>query len=349
MDKVQIIGIGIISRAGTSIEEVWNSLDGKTAIEKREGRVAYVSSLPAGKRRRMNRYSDMTVYVSSEALKDGKIAMDDLDAYRIGTIFSTGYGPMESNLSFAKMALEEDPDLCSPTIFANTVSNACIGHVCVNLGCKGVSTIVMGSNSIGYSQMLMDKGDADYILSGSVEEYNEALYQCFRQNPYAADIDIGEAAVGLLLAKGEHKGAYCRLVDFLEYNLGEYPLINKVEKEDIKQGETALKNFLSRQGQQIDAVFSAGNGSYFDEYEKELLENVLGGSVIYADRLKEYTGETLGSSFSVAIAVAAVCLKKGAIPEKLVSVKKEKREIKTALVTGYDVTGNYMVYFMEGV
>lgn len=89
MDKVQIIGVGIISRAGASIEEVWSSLDGKTAIEKKEGKVAYVSSLPAGKRRRMNRYSDMTVYVSSEALKDGKIAMDDLDAYRIGTIFST--------------------------------------------------------------------------------------------------------------------------------------------------------------------------------------------------------------------------------------------------------------------
>ena len=349
MNKVQVSGIGIISRMGTTIEEVWNYLNSETVV-KNKAKVEYMSLLPVKKQRRMNRYSDMTVYVSYKALEDAQMTMEDLNVYRIGTIFSTGYGPMESNLSFADMVLKDDPDLCSPTVFANTVSNACVGHVCMNLGCKGVSTIVMGSNSVGYSQMLIDKGDADYILSGSVEECNATLYQCFRKNPFSENVDIAEAAVGLLLSKEEKKDDYCQLVDFFEYNLGDYPLINKYENKNTEPIKAALKNFLGKGGIQIDAVFSAANGSYFDQYETDILREVLGEQIIYVDLLKKYAGETLGSSISMTIAVAAVCLKKGSIPWQLISKKEKGTEnspVKTILATGYDVTGNYVAYLMK--
>lgn len=348
MKEIQIIGIGMINRTGNTIDDVWNCLTSGTTVENTTGKAKYVSVLPLRRQRRMNRYSDMAVYVSYKALDDADIAVDSLDPYRIGTIFSTGYGPMESNLSFAGMVLDGDPDLCSPTVFANTVSNACIGHVCMNLGCKGVSTIVMGSNSVGYAQMLLDKDDADYILSGSVEEYNEALYQCLKHNPYSADIDIAEAAVGFLLTKEEKKDAYCRLIDFMECDLGAYPLINRAEASDIKAVETALGRFLDKCDFPVDAVFSAGNNSWFDKYESGMLRRVLGKEVIYVDGLKKYVGETLGSSLSVSIAVAAVCLKKQTIPESLAGIKTEGAVVRTILVTGYDVTGNYVAYLLSG-
>ncbi len=348
MKEIQIIGIGVINRTGNTIEEIWNCLTGTTAVKKTAGKTQYSSVLPSRRLRRMNRYSDMAVYVSYKALDDADIAADSLDPYRIGTIFSTGYGPMESNLTFAGMVLDKDPDLCSPTVFANTVSNACIGHICMNLGCKGVSTIVMGSNSVGYAQMLLDKGDADYILSGAVEEYHEELYQCFKQNPYSANVDIAEAAVGFLLTSEKRKDAYCRLIDFVECDLGAYPLTGGMEETDIKPVETALRRFLDQCDLPVDAVFSAGNASWFDTCESEMLRRVLGGGVVYVDGLKNYVGETLGSSLSLSIAVAALCLKNQKIPEKLAEAGKEGAAVKTILATGYDVTGNYVAYLLAG-
>ena len=41
--------------------------------------------------------------------------------YDIGTIYTTGFGPLNSNLKFARTMKQGDPDLCSPMIFSATV------------------------------------------------------------------------------------------------------------------------------------------------------------------------------------------------------------------------------------
>lgn len=347
MDKVKIIGLGIISRLGNEIDSVWKSLSLEDFNLISDDKVNYISQVPKNKRRRMNRYSDMVVCSAVDAVKDAKLELEQLDPFRVGTIYSTGYGPLNSNLEFTQMLLKGDPDLCSPTVFANTVSNACIGQVCMHLGLKGVSTIVMGSNSIGYSQMLISKGVADYILTGGIEEYNSDLYLALKNNKYSKNVYIAEASISLLLSNIEvKKDAYCELVDFAEINIGKYPLVNPTTEFAKNQMESLLSSFLSKHdSKSIDYVFNANNKSYFDRTENEVLKKFFDESVIITD-LKKYAGETLGASLSVTIAIAALCLKKNKVPRNI-NKNLERKSINKILVTGYDVTGNYVLYLLQ--
>ena len=347
MKKVYVSGVGIISSLGTSVNEVWERLNQADAGCDVKKEIEYESVLPARARRRMNRYSDMVVYTSVKAVEDAGVEMSEMDSFRAGTIFSTGYGPMVSNLKFANMVLEGDPDVCSPTVFASTVSNACVGHVCMNLGCKGVSTIVMGSNNVGYSQMLLDKGDADYILAGSVEEYCEPVYNALKANPYCTKAEVAEATVSFLLHQDENKEHYCTLLDFCECSLGKYPLIDQIDEEDVKvRLKKALSTFLENNSIKVDTVFTVTSGNYFDKIEKDVLKEVLPEDVVVVDKIKEYAGETLGSSFNVALAIGALCMRENKIPEKITSDGKGGADMSCALVTGYDVTGNYIAYLI---
>ncbi len=347
MENVKIIGLGMVNRLGGDIDNIWYSLSELNEALFRSEKAEYQSIVPSKKRRRMNRYSDMAVYSAGNAIRDAKLDIENIDPFKIGTIYSTGYGPLSSNLEFTDMLLKGDPDLCSPTVFANTVSNACIGHICMYLGLKGVSTIVMGSNSIGYSQMLLNKGDADYILTGAIEEYNPDLYASFKRNNLSQNVDISEAAVSLVLtSKVVNNNYYCDLVDFAEINIGKYPLVNQNTEKSKEQIKYILSKFLTKYpAETIDCVFNANNNSYFDNIENEVLENFFDKETIIT-KLKEFAGETLGSSLSLTIGVAALCLQKGKIPKNLAGISN-KSGINRILVTGYDVTGNYILYLLQ--
>ncbi|WP_221762869.1 hypothetical protein, partial [Streptococcus oralis] len=87
------------------------------------------------------------------------------------------------------------------------------------------------------------------------------------------------------------------------------------------------------------------NKSYFDRTENEVLKKFFDESVIITD-LKKYAGETLGASLSVTIAIAALCLKKNKVPRNI-NKNLERKSINKILVTGYDVTGNYVLYLLQ--
>lgn len=345
MKYVKIIGIGVLCRAGTTAEEVWDSLDEEKGLSLKNGCIEYGSLLPPAKRRRINRYSDMAVYCSGKALDDGAVKITEIDSYHIGTIFTTGYGPMVSNLQFAASVVDGNPDLCSPTVFANTVSNVCVGQVCMAFDCKGVSTVVMGSNNLGYSQMLLNKGDADYILAGAVEEYCTELYESFRQNEHSLNVSVQEGAVTFLLEREGKSEGYCELVDFYECSIGEYPLVNKTNESAKGRMIKLLNDIANRNKEEFDVIFTSYNGSEFDTVEREVIEEVFKDTKMVVGSVKEYLGETLGAAFNMNIMIAALSLKRGRLPKAL-SNSLEK-EIKKVLVTGYDVTGNYIAYVLE--
>jgi len=345
MKKISIMGIGVISNLGNDVESIWNRLCKLEEIPIDDQNIKYQSILSPVKRRRMNRYSDMTLYSASKALEDGKVTIEEIGESNIGTIYNTGYGPLVSNLKFADTVIQGDPDMCSPTIFANTVSNACVGNVCISLGTKGVSTIVMGSSNLSYSQMLISKGDADYILTGSIEEYCEELVTSFKNTELSKNVPIKESAVTFLVKKEENtdKDVYAHLIEIVEGNLGVYPLIDIVDEKEAGDMITEMAEEM-KQKYQIDTVFTSCNGTYFDEIEKKSLFSVLKDNVVYVNEGKKLLGETLGASFQMNVLLASLCLKNGFLP---VQLDREERNVHTILVSGYDVSGNYSLAILQ--
>lgn len=342
MEYISIIGIGVLSNLGNDVDTVWeNLMNPSTDLPlNRSFAIPFASGLTSSQKKRSNRYSEIGIYISKMAIHDAKIDITKFDKNRIGSIFTTGYGPIVSSLEFSKSVVQGDTEFCSPALFANSVNNACVGHICMFLGIKGVSTVLMGSNNLDYAKMLMQKGDTDLILTGSIEEYCKELQDAMMLSEYSKNTLINEAAVAFLIAKNTNmKIAYAHIVDFLECNINGYPLTNKIDAAKTKAKIMRITAALMAK-HNIDAVFSSCNGSYFDAIEIEALQKVCNKDIIYVNNIKNLFGETLGSAFNLNIMIASLCIKNGHLPSQLDMMQNK---VKGILVSGYDISGNYML------
>lgn len=346
MERMSIVGIGCISNLGNDMDTIWENLMKENEISTSHGVISFDSGLSLSQRKKCNRYSEMGIYVSNMAIKDSQIDINSMDKNRTGTIFTTGYGPMISTLKFSQSVIEGDYEFCSPTVFANSVHNACVGHICMAGGLKGVSTGLMGSNNLEYSQMLLNKGDTDYILSGAIEEYCKELHDALGINETSKNIFITEGAVAFLLKNVDNASdTYCNIIDFSECNINKYPVTDIINDDKVSEKIRRIMEKLINK-YDIDAFFSSCNGSYFDNIELNAAQQVLKKDVVYINNVKEFFGETLGTAFNMNVMVAAFCLKNGKLPLKLNS---SQRRIKSALVSGYDISGNYMLTVLEKI
>lgn len=338
MKKTIISGIGLVNRAGISTDELWEHLCGKELPSEQEDATAFKVKLPSSKLRRFNRYSKMALYASMEAWEEAG-NLEETDPFRRGTIFTTGYGAMVSHLKFCEEVANGSPDSCSPTVFTGIVPNSCVGTVCMFLKCKGVSTVLMGGNHLEYSKLLLENGNADFILTGAVEEYSQDLFEALAEEPAARGADIAEGCAVFCMEPGGEKTGYCTVERTGTAGLFGFPLLTVVDPEESSAGiEELLRDY---DGEQPDFVFCSSNGTYFDEIEEKILrsrypeENIIKG-------VKSITGETIGCGFSMNVAAAALCLKHGYIPAAL-SGRDTDISAEKILVTGFDTAGNYMI------
>jgi 3-oxoacyl-(acyl-carrier-protein) synthase len=296
----------------------------------RAGEIPFDIPLAPAKLRRMNRYSRLAVGGAISALRDSRVEVKPENAFRYGTIFTTGYGAMVSNVEFVKSVADDQPDLCSPSLFAGTVPNSCVGQVCIQLGLKGPSTVLVGGNTLLYSKMLLQSGKADLILAGAVEEYSEDLFSSLAENPFAKGIEIREATVALVLEREEgDKESYCTVGNSAAAGLEAYPLVKKVGAANAERAVfQALKECESVNGRKADAFINSANGGYFDEIELRAAKKALPGAQVVSEVKKSF-GEAMGSAFTLNAAAAALYLKHGL------------RGYRNIIASGYDTIGNY--------
>lgn len=333
MSKMRIVGIGVVSKMGNNVETILQNLNNNTE-EAEVDKIKFDLDIDRTKKRRMNRYSQMVVCSAIEASKDCNLVINEENEFRVGTIYTTGYGPMVSNLSFAESLEYGDPDLCSPTVFASTVSNTCVGEVCVNLSCKGVSTLIMGSDNLEYSNLLLDKGDADYILTGAVEEYCEDLYKYFRSN----NRNVNEGVITMVVTNKNTDSYYAEYENCGGCSIQDYTYLSKEENERYakEQLENLMKNIF--ENHKVDAVIYTNSNESFRNMEMGLVNDLITGEVVNVTNMTELFGNTLNVSYNLGVALAAISLKQGKLPERL----GEGKSVNSVLVLGTDVSGNYM-------
>ena len=208
----------------------------------------------------------------------------------------------------------------------------------MHLGCKGPSTVLTASNNIGYTQMLLSSEKATDVLTGAVDEYNEALFSAL-QEKHPLPVPYREGAVSFLTTVSSSK-KYCAVVDFAECYLGGYPPFDNVDTDFAKT--TVEKTLLSVPAfREVDAVLCSDAGLAFDQVEQEAL-SVLGSPEIITG-LKKRLGETLGCAYNMNVAIGALILKHGFVPPVL----GKNVSVSSLLVTGYDLSGNYTVTLLR--
>lgn len=325
MKKVAICGMGIVTEVGMSVEEIWSNIENDKKVEC--NKIDY-SSLNVRKTRRMSPDAKMLVLSTSNCIKDSQLSEEMY--HDCGIMVNVVYGPLSTVLNFGKYVSDDQPNQASPIDFANTVHNAVVGHVAQYFGLQGPSTLLMGSNVLGYTTNFINQRENRNlnIIVGGVEESNEALSEYAEK---LLHVPFNKNAAVTLLLSNYLEGQYAYISGFAESGISYNFLIGNTEfNEDEVVGslrkviQTALTRALVS-ADDIDAIFCASpTGLIFDTYEQEAINQIF-DNPIKQIHLKDYVGELISANVLLNAGVAAYSIK--------------NKGYKHVLVLGYEVSG----------
>lgn len=242
--SISILGIGTVSALGCGIESLKVGLEGrvKPAIEEHKIVTAagedslkvYTAGVTGLDRfvarpalRRIGRFIQMALLSSFLAVEDSGVILEDRT--RIGIIFGSGYGPLQTTFSFLDSLIDFGDKCASPTLFANSVHNSLASHVsillkvqgpCLTVTCFEQTTCSVMSTAINW----LNEGSADYVLAGVGDEYCDVRGYATLLSGSSGCSDIrplsfdecsylpGEGFAAFLLGKGPTDRGYCRLI-----------------------------------------------------------------------------------------------------------------------------------------
>jgi len=258
LKRVVVTGIGSLTPIGNSTPDYWNALlngvSGANAItlfdaSKFKTRFACelkgfdaLQYLEKKEARKVDRYTQIALAASDEAVKDAGIDKEAMDPDRIGVVFASGIGGLitfqEEVINFAK---GDGTPRFNPFFIPKMILDIAAGHISMRHGFRGpnfavTSACASSTNAIMEAFNLIRLGMSDIIISGGSEAvisesgiggFNamKALSErnddpATASRPYDKDRDgfvMGEAAGVLVLEELEHaraRGAriYCEII-----------------------------------------------------------------------------------------------------------------------------------------
>lgn len=191
--RVVVTGIGAITPIGLSADEFWNnmmnSVSGSALIKgfdtsrvttkfacelKGFDATNYIDKKTA---RRLDPYAQYALASTAEAVKDSGIdtsTLSDSERGRIGVIFGSGIGGMQTFYQQSLVNDKEGPKRVSPFFIPMLIPDIAAGHISMQYGFRGpnyciVSACATANNNMIDAYMLIQNGFADVIVSGGSE------------------------------------------------------------------------------------------------------------------------------------------------------------------------------------
>lgn len=282
---------------------VVNEIEGVEVLQIFDKETTEVSGKKRGELRRLNPIS-RTFLASVNKLLNG---LTFTDGDNTGLIVNTVYGPLKTNMIFGDTLLKDGTKFASPSVFANTVSNAVLGHVAKFFNLKGNSTLLMGSNAIVYAIRLLKKCDGkDNLIIGGVDEVLDQV-KAYSTVRFGKDI-FNEAVGSVFLGFEDTMPDLAYVTGYSESSLGYAPLYSETAPVDVQNKfsqviQKALKMSESK-AEDITKVYLASD-SYLGLREAEIsaVQDLFPNHTQMV-ALKDMIGETLAASSFVSLAVA---------------------------------------------
>lgn len=189
-NRVVITGIGALSPIGNDAKTTWanalkgvNGIDKITRLDTEKYNVHLAGELKdfniedhidKKEARRMDRFTQYAVVAAREAVQDAKLDINDQTANRIGVWIGSGIGGMETFETAHTTLVERGPRRVSPFFVPMLIPDMATGQVSIDLGAKGpngatVTACATGTNSIGEAFKIVQRGDADAMITGGTE------------------------------------------------------------------------------------------------------------------------------------------------------------------------------------
>ncbi len=188
--RVVVTGSGMVSPLGTGVEKSWQALiQGKSGISKItkfdatgfETTIAgevkdFVPENFIDKKemKRMDIFIQYAIAASVMAMEDSGLKIAPGKADRVGVVVGAGLGGLTTIEFFHKVLLEKGPGRISPFFIPMLIVNEAPGQISMRFGAKGPNTSAVtacatGNHNIGDAWRIIQRGDADAIITGGVE------------------------------------------------------------------------------------------------------------------------------------------------------------------------------------
>ena len=288
--------------------------------------------------KRMDRYTQFALAATKLAIEDSKLELEKIDGDRAGVFIGSGIGGMETLHTQYEKVFTKGASRISPFFIPMAITNMAAGNVAIAFNLRGacecvVTACASGTNAIGDSFHLIQRGDADLMFAGGSEAAispagvagfaaMKALCSDHNDDPAHASrpfdknrsgFVMGEGAGIILLEELEHaknRGAkiYAEIVGYGRNDDAYH--ITTPAPGGISQAK-CMKLALDDAGlkpEEIDYINAHGTSTHFnDKGETEAIKNLFGEHAykIPVSSTKSMTGHMLGAAGGVE-AVATV-------------------------------------------
>ncbi|HBT20025.1 MAG TPA: beta-ketoacyl-[acyl-carrier-protein] synthase II [Peptococcaceae bacterium] len=360
-NRVVITGIGVISPVGTGKEKFWEALiEGRSGISeithfdvkdyptKIAGEVKdfnpfdYIDKKDV---KRMDRFAQFAVAAGKMAVEDAGLNLEKLDKDRVGVILGTGIGGTETFEQQHEILLNKGPNRVSPFFIPMMIGNMGAGQISIQLGLKGpnitiVNACASGANAVGEAFKVLQRGDADVVLSGGSEAaltpmslagfctmkamttYNAEPQRASR--PFDAKRDgfvLSEGAGIVVLETLEHAEARGARIyaEVIGYGCTADAYHITAPAPDGEGAVKAMQRALDDAGiepKDVDYINAHGTSTQLnDKYETLAIKRVFGDHAysLAVSSTKSMIGHLLGAAGAVEIIVTALTVFEGII------------------------------------
>ena len=189
--RVVVTGMGAVTPIGLTVKEFWkNALAGMsgaapiTYFDTTQYDTKFAAELKGFNplnfmdRKLVQRVDPFTQYAlaaADEAMKDAAIDMTKISGERIGIVFGSGIGGMQTfSRQHETLVDTKGPHRISPFFIPMMIADIAAGRISMKYGLKGpnyatTSACATASHAIGDAFILLQRGDADIMLSGGSE------------------------------------------------------------------------------------------------------------------------------------------------------------------------------------
>ena len=124
--------------------------------------------------KRLDRFVQFALIGAELAIQDAGLSQDDVAGEHAGTCIGSGIGGLETWEEQSKVRFERSPMRMSPFFIPMMIANMASGHVAMRFGMMGPSSTVVtacatGSGAIGDAFRMIQRGEADIMVTGGTE------------------------------------------------------------------------------------------------------------------------------------------------------------------------------------
>lgn len=360
-NRVVITGLGALTPIGNDVNTFWEhakegvcGIDEITLFDTSDSKVKIAGEVknfnPEEKInkkecRRLDRFSQMALIATEEAINDAKLDVEKVDSNRFGIILGSGIGGLTTIEKQAEALAVKGPRRVSPFFIPMSIANMACGNIAIKYGAKGITNTCVtacasSNNAIGDAFRDIKYGYADVMITGGAEApitklgiagFSNLKTLSTTEDPKRASIPFDKERNGFVMGEGsgilileslEHakkRGAhiYAEIIGY-----GATSDAYHVTSPDPEGSGAARSMELAIEEGKInksDVSYINAHGTstaYNDKFETIAIKKVFGEEAykIPVSSTKSMTGHLLGASGSIEAVLCVKALEDSFIP-----------------------------------